>query len=148
MLFLRALCASWWILPDVPVPPVSGSLYKKYFTKRANTLHSSCHMGPSIMWWGHTRGAQRVKRATKWNCFYKSVSHYAFSAQTKKPLYSIQVYESFGNQLAACSLVSYTFRLSVDSSPALNVEISFPSFKEALPHAIMLRLKRLLECKW
>lgn len=78
--FGRAPCA----------PNVWLRIIRKYFTKRANTLHSFCHMGPSIMWSGHTRGAQGAKRATKWNCFYKSVSHYAFSAQTRKPLYSTQ----------------------------------------------------------
>lgn len=70
---------------------MSGSRYKTCFTKRANTLHSFCHTGLSIMWWAHTRGAQGAKRAAKWNCFYKSVSHYAFSVQATKPLHGTQV---------------------------------------------------------
>lgn len=40
---------------------------------------------------GHTKGDQEGgrKKPTKWNCLYKSVSHYAFGAQIRKPLYGM-----------------------------------------------------------
>lgn len=59
--FLQLLC--WLISPELPEPQTSGSHCKKYFTKRANTLHSFCHMGPSIMWRGTHRRSPRSKKS-------------------------------------------------------------------------------------
>lgn len=56
---------------------------------------------------GHTREGQEVKRAAKLNCFYKSVSHYAFRVQISKQLYSIQAEgsEIFGE--STCKTLSH-----------------------------------------
>lgn len=35
---------------------MSAQPYKEYFMERPNALHSFCHMGSSIMWWGDTLG--------------------------------------------------------------------------------------------
>lgn len=97
---------------------------------------------------GHTGGAQGAKRATKWNCFYKSVSHYAFSAPTRKPVYTVhkqKVYESFGK--SACNMLSCYIHNPGCSLilVQLYVKISCLGLQEAHPHKTML--KRNLQWK-
>lgn len=56
---------------------------------------------------GHARRAREVKRAAKLNCFYKSVSHYAFRVQIRMPL-SARTRSTFIN-LLKCSIQALAF---------------------------------------
>lgn len=82
-LFFRFVDGFW---PDSQSPRCLPSLIKTILWR------GQMHYTVFVTWdlllcaGGHARRAREVKRAAKLNCFYKSVSHYAFRVQIRMPL--------------------------------------------------------------
>lgn len=83
LFFLRFVDGFW---PDSQSPRCLPSLIKTILWR------GQMHYTVFVTWdlllcaGGHARRAREVKRAAKLNCFYKSVSHYAFRVQIRMPL--------------------------------------------------------------
>lgn len=69
---------------------------------------------------GHARRAREVKRAAKLNCFYKSVSHYAFRVQIRMPLCG-RTRSTFIN-LLKCSIQALALPAIASETPGRSVD--------------------------
>lgn len=119
---------------------MSGSHCKKCFTKSANTVHYTVFVTRGLLLCGGGQEPKEQNEQLNGIAFINQchIMHLVHSLERSFTVYEQKVYESFGNQLLTCSLVSYTIRDVLDTSPALHIEISCLGLIEVHPHQTML----------